>query len=479
MRIKHFYYILMTILMMTLSIDVSAQSRQRRPRQGKYVVTDVRLKDQVDKSSKKRQGRKRGVKISSIFKNVYAYNDIPTGMALVKRGHVAMGIEHQDSLWGFNAPFRNVSLEDFLLDRTEVTNAQYQLFIKEVMDSVFSRRLAMPEYNNDSSKVRASFYFTNAVTGDRRINPAGLNYRWQQYDYATSSLPKYRNAHPGDDIWISKDTAYYTADGTIVRETIKRKFTGDYDFLNTYIVNIFPDTTCWVNDFPMADMQLYYRYYFSHPDYQNYPVVGVSWEQANAYCAWRTAKEKKEMGDRYGYTQPYRLPTEAEWEHAAKGSQNWRYSWEEWGAEKGCYYANFMPDDGDMTADGNVITSRVATYLPNEYGLYDMAGNVAEWTSTAYNAVGVQAANNINPEISYHAAANDPAYQKRKSVRGGSWKDSERFVQAAWRTNDYQTAQHSYIGFRCAKSIVASPTGKKVLMRKSRARKNNTIASHL
>ena len=132
-----------------------------------------------------------------------------------------------------------------------------------------------------------------------------------------------------------------------------------------------------------------------------------------------------------------------------------------------------------MTAVGNFITPRVASYRPNVYGLYDMAGNVAEWTSTAYNAVGVQAANNINPEISYHAAANDPAYQKRKSVRGGSWKDSERFVQAAWRTNDYQTAQHSYIGFRCAKSIVASPTGKKVLMRKSRARKNNTIASHL
>ena len=78
------------------------------------------------------------------------------------------------------------------------------------------------------------------------------------------------------------------------------------------------------------------------------------------------------------------LASEIEWEYAARGREGHTFPWE--GAasknEKGCFYANFKPDRGNYTEDGNLITSRVGQYGANDNGLFDMAGNVAEWTNT-------------------------------------------------------------------------------------------------
>ena len=81
-----------------------------------------------------------------------------------------------------------------------------------------------------------------------------------------------------------------------------------------------------------------------------------------------------------------------------------------------------------------------------------MAGNVAEWTSTVYTEAGVEAMADLNPQLSYNAAKEDPYVLKRKSVRGGSWKDPMSFIQSAWRTWEYQNQPRSYIGFRCVRS---------------------------
>ena len=118
----------------------------------------------------------------------------------------------------------------------------------------------------------------------------------------------------------------------------------------------------------------------------------------------------------------------------------------------GCFYANFKPDRGNYTDDGNLITSRVGIYGANSNGLFDMAGNVAEWTSTVYTEAGVDAMADLNPQLTYNAAKEDPYVLKRKSVRGGSWKDPMSYIRSAWRTWEYQNQPRSYIGFRCVRS---------------------------
>ena len=184
--------------------------------------------------------------------------------------------------------------------------------------------------NEDEQRAIESLYVTNPVTGEKLLDWRQMNYRYEIYDYATAALRKNRlnpaersfntdHAVSNDVVMISKDTAYVDDEGHIVSKTIDRQRSGPWDFLNTYIVNIYPDTTCWVNDFTNSDNETYLRNYYSNPAYNDYPVVGVTWEQANAYCAWRTDYLLKGLGTEAKYVQRYRLPTEAEWEYAARG----------------------------------------------------------------------------------------------------------------------------------------------------------------
>lgn len=411
------------------------------------------------------------------IQNVLA-NDriVPEGMVLINRGHVRMGIEKKDVIWERQTPIRDITVDDFWMDKTEVTNAQYHAFIREVFDSIVAQRLRDPYYEGNRQKVVESLYITNPATGERLLDARQMIYMYETYDYTEAMKRKNRmdpkerilntdiTVNTTEPIWISKDTAYVNEQGNIVRETINRPLSGPYDFLNTYIVNIYPDTTCWVNDFPNANNEIYAKYYFSNPNYKDYPVVGVTWEQANAFCAWRTARMRRILGEEYGNEQPFRLPTEAEWEYAARGKEQNIFPWESDSVlRKGMFLANFMPDNGNLTMDGNIITSRVGIYPCNSNGLYDMAGNVAEWTSTAYTATGVEAMNVINPQLKYNAAIEDPYRLKKKSVRGGSWKDSESHIRSAWRTSEYQNQPRSYIGFRCVRSVVNTPSERTVI----------------
>jgi len=422
----------------------------------------------------------------------------PYGMVLVKRGHLKMGIEKKDSLMGKETPIKDISVDGFWMDDTEITNSEYRQFVNWVRDSILRERLADPAYggddtykitedrngdpikpylnwkkalprkpNEDEQRAFESLYTYNPVTGEKMLDASQMNYRYEIYDYTAAALrkhrlnPEERNLNTDvavdyeEQVIISKDTAYFDEEGRIVRETINRPLSGPWDFLNTYIVNIYPDTTCWVNDFKNADNETYMRQYFSNPAYNDYPVVGVTWEQANAFCAWRTDFLLKGLRGAARYIQRYRLPTEAEWEYAARGKNGTEFPWEDENMKtgKGCYYANFKPDRGDYTEDGNLITSKVGLYSANSNGLYDMAGNVAEWTSTVYVESGVDAMNDINPELSYNAALEDPYRLKKKSVRGGSWKDPESFIRSAWRSYEYQNQPRSYIGFRCVRSL--------------------------
>ena len=307
------------------------------------------------------------------------------------------------------------------------------------------------------------------IDGTLMLDAGQMNYYYEIYDYTEAAKRHNRlnpaervkntdiQVNPEEVIMITKDTAYIDDEGRIVNRTITRPLSSEWDFLNSYIVNVYPDTTCWVNDFPNANNEQYMRLYFNHPSYNEHPVVGVSWEQANAFCAWRTNYLLAGLRGQAKYIQRYRLPTEAEWEFAARGREDNKYPWkesEETKDDRGCYNANYKPGKGNYTKDGNLISTRVGAYTPNSNGLYDMAGNVAEWTSTAYTESGVLQASDINPDIQYNAAPDDPYAMKKKVVRGGSWKDVNAFIRSDARTAEYQNEQRSYVGFRCVRTQV-------------------------
>ena len=111
--------------------------------------------------------------------------------------------------------------------------------------------------------------------------------------------------------------------------------------------------------------------------------------------------------------------------------------------------ANFKPGRGNYTDDGGAYTVNVKSYFPNDYGLYNMAGNVAEWTRSAFDESASSFVHDLAPTLDYEAKPSDPPVLKRKVVRGGSWKDVGYFLQNSTRTFEYQDTAKSYIGFRC------------------------------
>ncbi len=430
----------------------------------------------------------------------------PYGMVLVDRGSVNMGPAKDDSLWNIKADPRGVSVDAFWMDETEVTNSKYKQFVFWVRDSIIRERLADPAYggneeyrieedregnpvtphlnwakaipwrnaNEDEQRAIESLYRTNPITGVKELDPEQLNYRYETYNHTEAARrrnrlnPERREYNTDKPVpvelpVISKDTAFINDDGEIVRQTVTRALTGPYDFVNTYIVNVYPDTTAWINDFDNAYNEPYVRMYFSHAGYNDYPVVGVSWEQASAYANWRTDFLRRSLGREGVYVEPYRLPTEAEWEYAARaGKSGNMYPWDgdlPLTEEQGCFYANFKPQEGNFVQDGQLITSKVGTYSPNAFGLYDMAGNVSEWTSTAYSESIDRITSDLNPEYRYDAALEDPYRMKRKIVRGGSWKDVAHNVRSDIRMWEYQNEQRSYIGFRCVRSRIGFAKG--------------------
>ncbi len=436
-----------------------------------------------------------------------AYNEpVPYGMTAVHKGSLKVGLEKNDTLWGAEFPTRDISVDGFWMDEQEVSNAKYRQFVNWVRDSIIRERLADPAFggdetykieeeedkdgnpiaphlnwskaipwrkaNEDELRAIESVYVTHPIDGTKMLDASQMNYRYEIYDYAAAAQRRYRlNPEERDlntdhevsreQVMISKDTAWIDDDGKIVRQTITRPLSGPWDFLNTYIVNIYPDTTCWVNDFPNADNERYLKLYFSNPAFDDYPVVGVTWEQANAFCAWRTEFLLRGLGGYAKQIQRYRLPSEIEWEFAARGKEGTPFPWEqlEVKSDKGCYFANFKPDRGNYTMDGSLITSKCGIFSANSNGLYDMAGNVAEWTSTVYTEAGVEGMSDMNPELRYNAAKEDPYRLKKKSVRGGSWKDPESMIRSAWRSYEYQNQPRCYIGFRCVRTMVNDKGG--------------------
>jgi len=212
------------------------------------------------------------------------------------------------------------------------------------------------------------------------------------------------------------------------------------------IANFYPDTTVWKNDFTYHNGDPMLEYYFAHPAFDTYPVVGVSWKGAQHFSQWRTNTYNDYRSKEGQFNSPrFRLPSEAEWEWAARGGKSGaKYPWgNPYVANgKGCYLANFKPQRGNFDADGYPYTAPATAYTPNDYNLYNMAGNVAEWCRDAY-------ADNSNAIVWDMNPDNQNADEPRKVVRGGSWKDIAYYLETGTRSYEYEDQKRSYIGFRC------------------------------
>ena len=257
----------------------------------------------------------------------------------------------------------------------------------------------------------------------------------------------------------------YYGDVYDLKEAAKRENAGKprstFITKNAFPYSIAPDTLVWIRDFAYSYNEPMTKRYFSHPAFGNYPVVGVSWKQAQAFCHWRThilnayldSKKRAQESD-------FRLPTEAQWEYAARGGRS--QSMFPWGNyylrnKKGCLMANFKPGRGNYPEDGGFYTVRADAYWPNDFGLYCMSGNVAEWTSSIYYEGRNNFQHDMNPDVRWNAKDDDPPLMKRKIIRGGSWKDVGYYLQTGTSTYEYQDSTKSYIGFRCVIDLPAAP----------------------
>jgi len=398
----------------------------------------------------------------------------PYGMVFVRRGSFNIGPSDQDASMS-RLPSKTVSQDAFWMDDTEITNNEYRQFVEWVKGSM-ARKMLGEQY--------PEFMITEDRDGNP-IEPPQINWKekidWEdpEYQLALQDLYMAENERFFGKKEIDTRKLVYEYWWIDLQQAAKRSNSYNYEtqryegsvynidgelvaianrssFIMRDQVNVYPDTLCWIRDFTYSYNEPLATRYFWHPGFDDYPVVGVTWKQASAFCNWRTKIQSDFLiSKREPELQEYRLPTEGEWEYAARGGKS--FSMYPWGGyyardEDGVFLANFKPLRGNYVEDGGIATMKVGSYDPNEFGLYDMAGNVAEWTSSAFDEAGYNYFGDLNANFTYNAKKDDPPVMKRKVIRGGSWKDISQYIQVSTRSYEYQDTTKSYIGFRCVRS---------------------------
>lgn len=358
----------------------------------------------------------------------------PFGMVYVPSGSTNLGQADQDFFNTHVQRTQTVSISGFYMDDTEITNNEYRQFVYWVRDSLAHAALGHFQESEDGT--------TELIDWEQEIDwedetLADLNFAGADAFKGVTELDTRKFVYE----WEWKDWQMAAHAKGIKRSNIIHKEK----------TNIYPDTLCWIRDYTYSYNEPLTRNYFSHPAFDDYPVVGINWNQARAFCYWRTLLWNSFKAEDEPNSEEFRLPLESEWEWAARGGQE--LSMYPWGSyytrnAKGCLLANFKPGRGNYPEDGGMHTVKADAYFPNEYGLYNMSGNVAEWTETAYQDNARNFVHDLNPDVKYDARPEDPEAFKRKVVRGGSWKDIGYYLQCGTRSWEFQDTTKSYIGFR-------------------------------
>ncbi len=440
----------------------------------------------------------------------YQPESTPYGMVHIPRGSFNMGPNDQSVTWAIQPKQKTASVEAFWIDATEITNGEYRQFVYWVRDSIARTELARMEvdvlgleaedakyfrvkynpyneaedpdtilnwkaripwnakwtYDGDEEEnatyiaVNTVFFQNEDKINEKHLNTHIMNYKYEWVDYEQVKKPgnyfNPRTASYNEGATVRIDTAYME-NGKIVNKVIVKPLLHRRDFVSSKIINIYPDTNCWLTEFTYSYNEPAMHQYFAHASYREFPVVGITWEQATAFCHWRTALYKN--AGKLPRAQEYRLPTEGEWEYAARGGRhNAQYPW---GGpyvrdSKGCFMANFKPMRGNYVEDGYLIPSQVGSFDPNDFGLYDMAGNVSEWTRDTYDEAMNTFTLDMNPSYNYQSKNDDPKIMKRKVIKGGSWKDVGAYLQCGMRDYEYEDKCRPSIGFRCIRTYIGN-----------------------
>ncbi|MCB0539877.1 MAG: SUMF1/EgtB/PvdO family nonheme iron enzyme, partial [Bacteroidetes bacterium] len=259
--------------------------------------------------------------------------EMPYGMIYVPTGFLHVGPSDQDVNHAMIAQNKSISIQGFFMDDTEITNNEYRQFTNWVRDSIAHKLLdhivvddiTGEDHIDWSQKIDWEDAETKDMLGSMNLpasdplKPNSVDPRKLIYEY----------------VWIDWQTA--ASQPGIDRE----------DLMMEEEANIYPDTLVWIRDFSYSYNEPLARNYYSHPAFDDYPVVGVTWDQANAFAAWRTEfwnSYKKEQG--LPMMDIFRIPIEHEWEYAARGGKD--MSPYPWGGpyirnSKGCLLANFKP----------------------------------------------------------------------------------------------------------------------------------------
>jgi gliding motility-associated lipoprotein GldK len=403
------------------------------------------------------------------------------GMVFVNQGNFSMGAGVQNNTYGVTSQPRTMQVSSFFMDETEITNNEYRQFVFWVTDSIVRRMLAdagvegeyqieeneygeplTPPKLNKKTKIRWNDPETREALNDlyvaekdryfgrREIDASKLNYEYYWIDYADAARK---------EAGVQNKEEYR---GTLYTAR-PRGLNNRTAFVHKERINVYPDTLCWVHDYTYSMNDDFTRNYFCSSAYDNYPVVGVSWLQAKAFCIWRSHFLNDYLESiNYAHMNDFRLPSEAEWEFASRGgiaAESYPWGGPYVRNPNGCFLANYEPLRGAYDDDGGVRTLIVGHYAPNDYGLYDMSGNVSEWCADAYDENTYIVANALSPFYNYNAKESDPIAQKRKVVRGGSWKDQKYFIQVQTRSYEFQDTSKCYIGFRCIQPYLGRVKG--------------------
>jgi len=413
------------------------------------------------------------------------FSEKPYGMTLIPGGSFTMGKQDEDVIGSLNTPTRTVTVRPYYMDETEITNNEYKEFVTWVRDSVTRTKLAQKAYEiqpevDPTGSVKTGIQEYAYADSDTTGQSAYQKYMTENYyeldenyirpldwsvdlSWDKAKYPDVDYVEVMDTLFVSKEDAaggirtfnkkflryrYIQLDASSAarNKEARKNYVKDTSYL------VYPDTTVWIKDFNYSYNDPMHQDYFHHQAYGDYPVVGVTWDQANAFCNWRTKKKNDYLrGKRNPTTVPvFRLPTEAEWEYAARGGL--MFSKYPWGgpsavSDRGCFLANFKPVRGDYAVDGALYTVEAKSYNANDYGLYNMAGNVSEWTSSAYNLSSYYMGSTMNPNV-------EDRNNKKKIVRGGSWKDVAYYLEVGTRDFEYADTARSFIGFRTVQDYI-------------------------